>query len=227
MDARLRAAVDASLHWYDDVFALHGIPARSHDGLWCSLAQPPPWHSTAKTLEPGVDARRVVRAVAGFAECSVADSFGDLGLDEHGFELLFEAAWLHRPPAPGSAPTGPLPEGWSLVRTESALAEWNAAHDYTGVLLPGVLSQPRFHVLARHRDGVLTGGAVTHRGSAVVDLSNLWGAEDDPDLYDEVLAAVSALHPGLAVTGYATGEELDALLARGFAALGPQRVWLR
>jgi hypothetical protein len=42
-----------------------------------------------------------------------------------------------------------------------------------------------------------------------------------------VLAAVSALHPGRAVTGYATGDELEAMLARGFTALGPQRVWRR
>jgi hypothetical protein len=225
VDARLRAAVDASLGWYDDVFALHRIPTRTEQGLWSALGPPPPWHSAAKTLEPGIDSGRVVRAVAGLPLSSVADSFGDLGLAEHGFDLLFDAAWLHRPPT--DAPAGSLPEGWSLVRTATALAEWSAAHDYTGVLLPGVLGNSRLHVLARHRDGTLTGGAVTHRGPAAVDLSNVWGVDGDAGLYDEVLAAVSALHPGRAVTGYATGEELAAMLARGFDALGPQRVWLR
>jgi hypothetical protein len=225
VDARLRAAVDASLRWYDAVFALHRIPTRTERGLWSALSEPPPWHSAAKTLEPGVDADRVVRALEAFGPCSVADSFGDLALDRHGFELLFEAAWFHRPPTDG--PPGPLPEGWSLVQTAPALAAWNAAHDYTGVLLPAVLDDSRFRVLARHRDGVLVGGAVTHRGPDAVDLSNVWGAESDARLYDEVLAAVRALHPGLAVTGYAAGEELEAMLARGFAALGPQRVWVR
>ena len=73
------------------------------------------------------------------------------------------------------------------MRTAPVLAGWNAARDYTGVLLPAVLDDPGFRVLA----------------------------------------AVRCLHPGLAVTGYATGEELEAMLARGFTALGPQRVWVR
>jgi hypothetical protein len=167
----------------------------------------------------------VARAVERFAQCSVADSFGDLRLGEHGFEPLVDAAWFHRPPT--DLPPRPLPQGWSVVRTAPDLAAWNAAHDYAGVLLPGVLDQHRFRVLSRRRDGVLTGGAVTHGDSGVVDLSNVWGPEGDADLYDEVLEAVSALHPGRAVTGYATGEELAAMLARGFTALGPQRVWLR
>jgi hypothetical protein len=65
VDPRLRAAVDASLRWYDDVFALHRIPTRSEHGLWSALGPPPPWHSAAKTVEPGVDAGRVARAVEG------------------------------------------------------------------------------------------------------------------------------------------------------------------
>src|SRR3954451_19355163 len=77
MDPRIRAAVDASRHWYDDVFALHGIPVRIDGGLWSALGPPPPWHSAAKTLEPGVEIERVVRAVANLGPCAVADSFGD------------------------------------------------------------------------------------------------------------------------------------------------------
>jgi hypothetical protein len=168
---------------------------------------------------------RVVRAVGAFEHCAVADSFGDLPLDRHGFELLFEATWLHRPPEDGLP--GPLPAGWTVIDTAEALAAWNAAHDYTDVLLPQVLDRPRFRVLARHRDGLLVGGAVTHGCSGVVDLSNTWSAEDETDGYDGLLAAVRALHPGRGVTGYTHGPELDALLARGFTALGPQRVWLR
>ena len=139
----------------------------------------------------------------------MADSFGDLDLDRHGFELLFEAAWFHGPAVDG--PPGPLPEGWSVVSTAPDLAAWSEAHDYTGVLAPAVLDNPRFRILARHRDGALVGGAVTHRGTDVVDLSNVWG-DDDPSLYDEVLAAVQALHPGRAVTGYADGAELEEML---------------
>jgi hypothetical protein len=207
------------------VFTLHGIPTRTRQGLWSATGTPPPWHSAAKTVQPGVEAAQVVFATATFEQCSVADSFGDLSLNRHGFELLFEAVWFHRAAVDGAS--GPLPEGWSVVGTVPDLTAWSEAHDYTGVLVPGVLDNPRFRILARHREGALVGGAVTHRGTDVVDLSNIWGGDADPALYDEVLAAVQALHPGRAVTGYAAGEELEAMLARGFTALGAQRVWVR
>ena len=224
MDPRLRAAVDASRRWYDDVFALHGIPVRVFGGLWSGSGPPPPWHSAAKSLEPGVDTERVVQAVASLEHCTVADSFGDLELDRYGFETLIEAQWLLRGSA-GEPPNG-LPTSWSVVDTGEELAEWAAAHDYTGVLPRTVLDHPRFHVLSCRRAGVLVGGAVTHDGGGPVGLSNAWGAGSVASSGD-VLVAVAALHPRRSVTDYAEGAELDAMVSAGFAPLGPQRVWIR
>ena len=75
-------------------------------------------------------------------------------------------------------------------------------------------------------DGRLVGGAITHAGPGTVGLSNVWGAEGVA-VFDEVLVAVSALHPGLAVTDYAWGDDRDAMVAAGFTPVGPQRVWSR
>jgi hypothetical protein len=224
MDPRLREAVDASRRWYDAVFALHGIGVRVEEGLWSALGPPPPWHSAVKTLEPGIGPGRVVAAAAGFEHCAVADSFGDLELDRHGFTLLIDAVWLHRGPADEEPAT--LPGGWSVVDGPATLSAWATAHDYTGVLPPGVLEDPRFRVLAHHRDGVLTGGAVTHDGGGAVGLSNAWGTGEVRRSVD-VLRAAAALHPGRALTDYAEGPEMDAMVATGFTPLGPQRVWLR
>jgi len=41
-------------------------------GLWSAIAEPPRWHSVAKTLQPDVPTARVLDAVAPFARCSVA-----------------------------------------------------------------------------------------------------------------------------------------------------------
>ncbi len=222
MDPRLRSAVDASRRWYDDVFALCDVPVRVTDGLWSALAPGPPWHSVAKTLEPGIETRRVMEVVAAFEHCAVADSFGDLAPD--GFDLLIEARWVHRDARRGAGHG--LPDGWSLVTTAEDLAEWTTAHDYTDVLPASVLDHPRFRILARHRDGALVGGAVMHDGGDAVGLSNAWG-EAEVAMSDQVLEAVAALHPGRAVVDYAEGAELEAMLAAGFTAVGPQRVWTR
>ncbi len=224
MDPRLRTAVEASRRWYDDVFGLHGTPVHVERGLWTALGPPPPFHSAAKTLMPGVDAVRAVRAVDAFEHCAVADSFGDLELDRYGFDLLIDATWVHRAPSPH--PTTQLPTGWSVVDTPQSLAEWSVAHDYVDVLPPAVLQHPRFTILACHRDGRMVGGGVTHQGDGDVGVSNAWGVGSAAASGD-LLAAASALHPGRAFTDYDEGAELDALLAAGFTALGPQRVWVR
>jgi len=119
MDPRLRTAVDASRRWYDDVFALHGVPVRVEDGLWSALGTAPRWHSAVKTLEPAVETARVVRAVAALEHCAVADSFGDLEPERHGFQLLIDARWLHRD-AVREAPVR-LPEGWSVVEDRKSV----------------------------------------------------------------------------------------------------------
>jgi hypothetical protein len=224
MDRRLRAAVDASRQWYDDVFALHGLPVRVDRGLWWGPRGAPPWHSVAKSLEPGVGSDRVARVVAGLEHCSVADSFGDLDLARLGFETLIAAQWLHR--GPMAAPPERLPEGWSVVDTVDGLEGWARGHDYVGVLPPAVLDHPRFLVLALHDAGHLVGGAVTHDGGGSVGLSNAWGA-GSVTVSSDVLDAVAVLHPGRSVTDYAEGTELEAMVAAGFAPLGPQRVWIR
>jgi hypothetical protein len=223
VDPRLRAAVDTSLAWYADVFALHGIPTRVEDGVWWALEPPPPWHSDVKTTEPGVDVARVLAVQESGA---VADSFGDLDLTPHGFTVLIEATWVHHHPL--DEPPAELPHGWTVVRDPGLLAEWNEAHDYAGVLVPAVLADPAFAVLARHVHGALVGGAVVHRGDhrhAVVGLSNGWSADSWEIDHGELLEVVGALHPDAGVTDYAWGDDLEAMVAAGYEPLGPQRVW--
>jgi hypothetical protein len=224
VDPRLRAAVDTSLAWYADVFALHAVPTRVEEGLWWALDDPPPWHSRAKTIEPGVGVERVLEVVE---QGAVADSFGDLDLRPYGFTVLVDATWLHHRVG---RPSSDLPSGWTVVQEVGLLAEWNRAHDYAGVLLPSVLDAPAFTVLARHSGGVLVGGAVVHRGDRrhdVVGLSNAWSTDSSEIVHAELLTVVAALHPGAGVTDYAWGPDLDAMLAAGYTPLGPQRVWVR
>lgn len=226
MDRRLATAVDASVRWYEDVFAVHGIPTSRAEGLWYARSEPPRWHSAAKTLEPSVPAHRVTRAVEPFEHCSVADSIGDLDLSGAGFELLFEATWVHH--APSTRPASVLPGGWSVVSDENELDQWNNLHDTTGVLVPALLAHPRLVVLARREGEVLSGGAVLHdcRGDAV-GLSNAWALPGTGLDASALVTCAGALHPGRGIVDYARGEELDALLEVGFRRVGPHVVWVR
>jgi hypothetical protein len=219
----LRAAVDGSVAWYQDVFAVHRIPTLIDGDLWAARAQPPRWHSVAKTLRPAAGAGPVLAAVEPFAECSVADSFGTLDLSAAGFDRLLEATWLHHPPL---QPRQALPPSWSVVTTEPDLVEWNAAHDTTGVLLPALLRHPRFTFVAQRDAGQITAGAVLHDADAAVELSNAWSRSGHAPDPEDLLGCIAALRPRRSITGY-TSEGIDVLTEAGFVPLGPHVVWLR
>ncbi|MDT0213392.1 hypothetical protein Q9R29_05800 [Rothia sp. ARF10] len=224
-EEQLELAVRASAAWYDEVFEVHGIPSGRDDGLWSAEAEPPRWHSAAKTLRPGVPVERVVRAVERFPGCAVADSFADLDLGAHGFSPLFTASWVHRAASSGVLPS--WPEGWSVVSGAEELAAWNALHDTTDVLLPALLTSPRFTFLARHDAGAMVAGAVLHDVDGAVELSNTWAARDGADDVAALVACAAVLHPGRPLVGYDRGDELLRLLDAGFVDVGPHVVWVR
>ncbi len=218
----LRAAVDASLSWYDALCALHGVPCGIEGDVWCAYAAPPPLHSTAKTVEPGARPDRALAAVAGVG--SIADSFGAFDLTGDGYRLLFEAQWIYRPAPPVGSRH--LPAGWSIVRTESDLHTWTSRHGTQTVLIPALLQRSAFRVIGKREDDGYTAGAVLHLGAAVVDVSNVWSTSEDLD-WSELVDAASAVFPGRALVGYEDGADLEHASTAGFSTLGPHRVWIR
>lgn len=220
LDPRRAAAIEASRAWYQLTYGLHGVRHRVGDGLWLALDPPPPWHSGALTLRPGLSATRVVDQLgAGFA-LSVADDYADLDLSGHGYEVLFDATWIHAP-APAA---GPVPEGWSVIDSAESLADWSDRHDYRGVLTEPALRRPDLRILARRTGGRLTGGAVLHRTGSVVGVSNVWSS-DPSSGWAEIMIMAGRLFPGRALVGYERGRDLDDARAAGFVTVGPHRVW--
>ncbi|CAA9415551.1 MAG: hypothetical protein AVDCRST_MAG06-3168 [uncultured Nocardioides sp.] len=224
--SHLDEAIGASLAWYDDIHAMHGIRTVVRDGLWRSTGPALPWHSIAKTLHPDLRDDAVASAVADRTDCSVADTYGTLDLSPYGFTLLFEAQWLRHPGGPSTR--GPhLPEQWSVIDSADRLATWSAIHDYAGVLTEEALSHPRLTVLARYQGMDMLAGAVLNDAGPTVGLSNLWSLDGHSSDVDGALAAAHTMYPGHPVTAYAQGDELARLTQLGFVPLGPHRVWLR
>jgi hypothetical protein len=212
MDPRLRAAVDASAQWYDDVFAALAIPATRGEQLWVAGAEPPRWHSAVKTLCPDVSTATVIEAMSPFVHGTVADSFGDQDLHDDGFELLIDASWLHlAAPEPARAPGG-----WHVVADRTGRGAWNTAH---GTDVPEHL---RITLLGRYDDHRLVAGAALNDADASCGISNTWGAE-----WPDVVRVAASLRPGADLTAYAHGADRDAAVEAGFSPVGPQRVWIR
>ena len=225
VDPRLRFAVDASLAWYDAVTTLHGVRCGIEDDTWVAYDPPPPLHSAAKTVEPTARPDRGLRVLDRLGAGSIADCFGRFDLTAAGYHVLFEARWIHREPP--ERPSRQLPDGWSVVRTPDLLATWTTHHDTTGVLVDGLLDRSSFRVLARHLDGQLVAGFVTHLCSGVASVSNAWSDPAYALDWDAMIAAAAALHPGRALVGYERGADLVGALDAGFRDVGPHVVWRR
>lgn len=228
----LLAAVLNNAAWCDAVCRAHGLPGVSTADAWTSPRRTPPLYPDAVTLTPdGVSAAALVAAIdTGSPGCSVKDSFASLDLGPEGFEVLFEAQWIHRPAGPAPLPAGPSPQ-WSEVAGADGLAEWEAAWSgegkASGLFRPELLTGEAVF-LAGRTGGRIVAGAVANRSGSVVGVSNLFAHQDTAvaATWAGTLAAVAARWPGLPVVGYESGDDLDAALRAGFTALGPLRVWI-
>ncbi|MEU3769384.1 hypothetical protein AB0E55_30380 [Amycolatopsis keratiniphila] len=70
-------------------------------------------------------------------------------------------------------------------------------------------------------------GVTANRDGGFAGLSNLYTQGDLDEAWRGATSAVAASFPGLPITGYERGEDLDAALRNGYTALGPLRVWLK
>ncbi|MFF0152887.1 hypothetical protein [Micromonospora sp. NPDC005203] len=215
----VRTAARDNAEWCDIVCGSHGLAGRADADAWSVPHRSPPWYPDAVTLRSGVDACALLARIDVGPGASVKDSFADLDLSGYGFRVLFDAQWIHRPPA---AP--PADEPLTPVTSADDLAVWAAAQGGGELFRPALLADPRVRVLARHDDqGVLTGGAVLS-GDGPYGVSNLFTRTDNPrDIWQAVCATV----PDAPLVGYETIPDLAAALAAGFTTTGPLRVWLR
>lgn len=221
------AAARNNADWCATMCRAHGLPPGTFgDRAWTSARRTPPYYPDAVTLRPDATPDDVLgRIDRDTPGCSVKDSFGMLDLAPHGFRVLFEAQWIHRP-------AGPVPGGPARcepVRTPGDLAAWQ--HTWSGgepapdLFRPVLLTDSATTVLAgRAPDGRITAGAVLSQGAGVVGVSNLFGPADDA--WPACLAAAHRLHPDLPVVGYEHGDGLAAALRHGFTEVGPLRIWL-
>ncbi|THA39056.1 MULTISPECIES: hypothetical protein [unclassified Streptomyces] len=237
----LRAAVRNNAEWCAAVSGGGSFAA----GAWTSARRTPPYYPDGVTLTREASGDALLAAMdTDSPGCSVKDSFADLDLAPAGFEVLFGAEWIHRPPA-APAP-GACALTWSRVADAGELAAWEAAWgggESSGLFHPGLLTEEIAFFAGRSAEGRIVAGAAANRTGAdrtgadrtgadrtgtVVGLSNVFTADGTPDdeAWAGALTTVADLWPGLPVVGYESGEDLATAVRHGFAPLGPLRVWL-
>lgn len=206
--------------WCASMCRAHDIETSNDGRVWRGPVRTPLYYPDAVTLVPGLAAEEVLAGVDASPGCSVKDSFADLDLSAHGFEVLFDAEWIARPAVA-------LPAGDSLEwRASTDLTAWETAWssgETPGLFTARLLDDPTVLVVeGRDDDGAIAAGAVLNRSGAEVGVSNVFG-----DGFAGAVRAAADLLGAASLVGYESGEDLDAALRVGFRSLGPLRVWLR
>ncbi|MFC5804297.1 hypothetical protein [Streptomyces formicae] len=186
----ITASARNNAEWCDTMCRAHGSPGIFGERAWTSERRTPPLYPDAVTLSPLATAREVLDGIDRETPgCSVKDSFGHLDLSAEGFDVLFEARWIHRPAAL-AAPVAPDGVVWRPVRAVRDLAAWEAAwsggdESLTGLFRPELLADRATTVLAATADrGTrIVAGAVVSRSGSVIGISNLFatGPDSGPD----------------------------------------------
>jgi len=222
-------AVRDNAAWCDLVCSLHGLPTTTTDRAWWTGRRSPDGYPDAISLVPGIADEELVRLLGAIEPgpgASIKDSFADLPLARHGFEILFEATWIQRPP--GSRAATPA-DGlrWSRLTTAEALVPWAALHGGAALADPRLLDQPEIAILAAHDGARLVGGAIATLGHEAAGISNVIASDGDgSSLFARAADAIATLVPDRPIVGYEHGPTLAAAIAAGFSPTGSLRVWL-
>lgn len=226
----IQAAARNNAEWCAAMSRSHDLASEFTAQAWAAPARTPLYYPDAVTLAPGADpvalTNRIDTVTPG---ASIKDSFGDLDLTEAGFQVLFEAQWIHRP-ASAAATASDL--AWDVVGDPDTLRAWALAWDdgdgNADLFRPELLDDPSTFVLAgQSADGQPVVGAVASRSDQVVGISNVFALAGGSDAaWPVVLDAVHWLFPTLPVVGYEHGNDLAVALRHGFEPVGPLRIWL-
>lgn len=208
----------------------HGLAGSFGDEAWAAPVRTPLYYPDAVTLVSGAGPAALVSRIDTTAPgASVKDSFADLDLTAAGFQVLFEAQWIHRP---ASAPATASDLAWDVAGAPDTLRAWALAWDdgdgNADLFRPELLDDPATFVLCgRSADGGVVAGAVASLSDRVVGISNVFSLDGGPDVaWPVVLDAVHWLFPTVPVVGYEHGDDLAVAVRHGFEPVGPLRIWL-
>jgi hypothetical protein len=224
-DPRAVAAALNNADWCDLVCRTYGAVTTFSADAWVTATRSPPGYPDAVTLHRSVVADALLTRIDASTGCSVKDSFASLDLSGNGFQILFDAEWIHRP-ALAYDTVDAL--HWRVVETVDELQAWATAHGDGAVFRPGLLDDPSVAVvlLATDAGDAVAAGAVGNRSREVVGVSNLFAVSAELDaVWAGATAVLSARFPGLPLVGYERGADLAAAHRVGFTSVGRLRVW--
>ncbi|MEM9132593.1 MAG: hypothetical protein AAF962_20940 [Actinomycetota bacterium] len=229
VDERVALAAHNNADLYEAIFTAHGIPYERSSFAFVAGGRPPPFYSDITTLSPTATDEILARVEAMVertgGRLAVKDAFDRLDLAALGFELLFTAWWIWRPPT-GDGP----PPGWRPVESNDELGAWEAAWKASSptdhhMFPAALLDDPAVTFWAGWRGDRIVAGCLANASGDCVGLSNVFAEGPTATLWAAAAAAAGSTVPRLPTVGYERGVDLAHAEAAGFAAVGSLRAF--
>jgi hypothetical protein len=214
--------------WCDLITRSHGGHGDFADDAWTSPARTPALYPDAVTLVPSLEVRDLLARIDATSGCTIKDSFATLDLASFGFRVLFDAEWMSAPP-PRNGSSDQW--GWIQITDPDGLRQWEEAWagdtGGRGLFLPDLLLDESVRFLASLRGDRIVAGAILHRDSGVIGVTNVFTTVGSPsDTWSGLVEYANAHFPAEALVGYESGPELAHARQAGFHGVGPLRVWM-
>jgi hypothetical protein len=223
---RIKIAAANNAAWCDAMCRSHGRAGTFTPQAWLSSHRTPELYPDAVTLAADAAADLVLAGIDTSSGCSVKDSFAALDLSTNGFEPLFDAWWLWRPPGKGVLEAAPMvPVGAADL---AAWADaWRGSDEPRDVFRPSLVADPDVVVLGRRDGAGFVAGAIANVSGTAIGLTNVFAVDGNLDAaWLGALAAIVGRWPDLPIVGYERDDAMAAPLRLGFTAIGPLIVWL-
>lgn len=225
-DPRAILAARNNADWYAMMFELHGLRFDRSDSAFLALDCPPPYHSWMTTLDPEAQAaqRELITDNKHRPEFGVKDAFDRLDFADDRFTELFAATWFYGDSI-RTADTG----DWQRIGTEGDLLRWEQAWKAGGSpsdvrqFPAAILARDDVAIWGRGSGDSFDAGVIGNASRECVGLSNCFGR----DAWPAAATLCAGFANGRPVVGYECADDLQALLALGFEAVGALRVWVR
>jgi hypothetical protein len=230
--------------WCDTVCRAHGIPGQFLPTVWLTRRIPPPYYSNLIVISDSGAHGKTIEYIRELIDLplpgkwSVKDSFSNLELAPLGFEVLFEASWIWRDPAPKNPDRSSSGIHWNRITRPADLVQWESAWEGNprnpdaigkpAQFPSSLLEDPRVIFYAGSLGQEIVAGGIANRTGEVVGLSNVFvNAGDVSAAWSGLVKRVQEAFPSLPMVGYERNSALASALACGFKPTGLLRVWIR
>lgn len=223
MEDLSKKAVRNNAVWCDTICRSHNANGEFLKNVWINNNVVPRFYPNVITLNPHLDDISEFLKQITLPSFTIKDCYNSLKVDKQAYSILFEAEWIVQ-----IAPLLENAENWKIIKTPEELEAWELAWNNNvaeeRIFLPTLLDDSHVFFLAKYENEQIISGTIANIASGVIGLSNVFGNNENDNLYRESSFFIRNNISQLPIVGYENEENLKQAKTAGFSGIGKLKV---